>query len=284
MSDDRSLERAARSWLEAGPSRAPEHTVQAALDRIESTPQDPVWPFPRIHRRIGPTYRLASAFAVIIAVALGGVLLLQRGPGPGPAISPSASPSSSPSSSPSPSSAPIVSASPSPSAQEGGAAYLTSTFVSPRNGYSVIYPQDWVVTPATEQWQAGVVNQWGSAALDELRGSTARFVGASQLLAPGQTADAWMAAFAGQACITPRAQWLNVRIGAVTGLIDADGCEAPDPPLGKGGPIYDAVVIVDGRAYEFTMDGELSHSDFVAVLATVALDPASALDPTASPQ
>jgi hypothetical protein len=279
MTDDRSLERTARSWLEAGPNRAPDHVVEAALDRIESTPQDPVWPFPRIHRWIGPTYRLASAFAVIAAVVVGGVLLLQRGSGPGPAISPSSSPSSSPS----PSAAPIASASPSPSAQEGGAAYLTSTFVSPRNGYSVIYPVDWVVTPATGSWQAGVVNQWGSPALDELRGSTARFVAASQLLAPGQTADAWMSVFAAQACITPRAKWLNVRIGAVTGLIDADGCEAPDPPLGKGGALYDAIVVVGGRAYDFTMDGELSHSDFVAVLATVALDPASALDPTASP-
>jgi hypothetical protein len=214
---------------------------------------------------------------VIAALAIGGVLLLQRGSGPGPAISPSPSPSLSPTATTEPS------GSPSPSAQEGGAAYLTSTFVSPRNGYSVIYPVDWVVTPATGSWLAGVVNQWGSPGLDELRGSTARFVGASQPLAPGQTADDWLSAFAAQACITPRATWLNVRIGAVTGLIDADGCEAPDPPLGKGGALYDAVVIVDGRAYDFTMDGELSHSDFVAVLATVALDPASALDPTASP-
>jgi hypothetical protein len=146
----------------------------------------------------------------------------------------------------------------------------------------VIYPDDWVVTPATGSWQAGVVNQWGSPALDELRGSTARFVGTSQLLAPGQTADAWLSAFAAQACITPREKWLNVRIGGATGLIDADGCEAPDPPLGKGSPLYDSVVIVDGRAYNFTMDGQLSHADFVAVLATVALDPASGLDPTSS--
>lgn len=277
MTDDRTIERAARSWLEAGPNRAPDQIIQLALDRIESTPQDPVWPFPRIHRSIGPTYRFASAFAVIAAVAIGGVLLLQRGSGPGPAISPSPSASLSPTATTEPSS------SPSPSAQEGGAAYLTSTFVSPRNGYSVIYPDDWVVTPATESWQTGVINQWGSTTLDELRGSTARFVGASQRLAPGQTVDAWLSEFAAQACITPRQNWLNVRIGAFTGLIDADGCETPDPPLGKGGALYDAVVIVDGRAYDFTMDGELSHSDFVAVLATVALDPASALDPTSSP-
>jgi hypothetical protein len=277
MSDDRSIERTARSWLEAGPTRAPDHVVLLALDRIEATPQDRPWPFRLGHRRIAQAYRLSTAFAVVAAILVAGLFLVERGTGPGPALSPSSSPSASLSTSPEPSS------SPSPSAQEGGAAYLTSTFVSPRNGYSVIYPDDWVVNPATQSWQAGVVNQWGSPALDELRGSTVRFVGASQLLAPGQTAEDWLSGFAAQACITPRATWLNVRIGASTGLIDADGCEAPDPPLGKGGALYDAVVIVDGRAYDFTMDGELSHSDFVAVLATVALDPASALDSSPHP-
>jgi len=31
MTDDRSLERAARSWLESGPTEAPDHAVDAAL-------------------------------------------------------------------------------------------------------------------------------------------------------------------------------------------------------------------------------------------------------------
>jgi hypothetical protein len=137
--------------------------------------------------------------------------------------------------------------------------------------------------PATTGWETGVVNQWGSPALDELRGATARFVGSSQPLANGQTADQWLAAYAVSACITPRSSWPTVAIGASTGLIDADGCEAPDPPLGKGGPLFDAVVISDGRAYSFTMDGELSHSDFVSFLAAVSLDPASAVDGSPSP-
>ena len=36
MTDDRSLERAARSWIEAGPTRAPDRAVEAALLRIET--------------------------------------------------------------------------------------------------------------------------------------------------------------------------------------------------------------------------------------------------------
>ena len=35
MTDDRTLERAARSWLEEGPNRAPDRPVEAALSRIE---------------------------------------------------------------------------------------------------------------------------------------------------------------------------------------------------------------------------------------------------------
>ncbi len=40
MTDDRSLERAARSWLETGPTQAPDRAVEAALLRIETTPQE----------------------------------------------------------------------------------------------------------------------------------------------------------------------------------------------------------------------------------------------------
>ena len=40
MNDDRSLERAARSWLEAGPTQAPDRAVEAALLQIETTSQE----------------------------------------------------------------------------------------------------------------------------------------------------------------------------------------------------------------------------------------------------
>ena len=40
MTDDRSLERAARSWLEEGPTRAPDRPVDAALARIQTTRQE----------------------------------------------------------------------------------------------------------------------------------------------------------------------------------------------------------------------------------------------------
>lgn len=275
MNDDRRLERAARSWLEAGPRQAPEHSVQVALDRIERTSQERDWPRPLGGPWVRLTGRAVGAIAMVTVVLLAGVLLLQRGPGPGPAISPSPSPTASGT----PSAAPSASA----TSDAGGPPLLTTTFTSPRNGYSVGYPADWIVTPAKSPWNAGVVNQWGSTALDELKSATARFVGTSQPLAAGQTADQWLASYAAGACITPQSRWPSVSIGTAAGLIDADGCEAPDPPLGKGGPIFEAVVVVGGRAYAFTMDGELSHSDFVSFLAAVTLEPGSAIDATPLP-
>ena len=40
MTDDRSLERAARSFIEEGPTQAPDRAVEAALLRIQTTPQE----------------------------------------------------------------------------------------------------------------------------------------------------------------------------------------------------------------------------------------------------
>ncbi len=81
MTDDRSLERAARSWLEAGPSQAPDRAVEAALLRIETTPQERdlgvPWRFPTMTTPA----RVASA-AVIGVLAIGGALFMLGSPGP----------------------------------------------------------------------------------------------------------------------------------------------------------------------------------------------------------
>jgi len=84
MTDDRvlerSLERAARSWLEAGPTRAPAHAVEAALAQIDSTNQERGLKVPwRFHQMSLPA-RLAAA-AVLGALALGGALFVLGGGG-----------------------------------------------------------------------------------------------------------------------------------------------------------------------------------------------------------
>ena len=97
MTDDRSLERAARSFIEAGPTEVPDRVVEAALLTIQSTPQERDWHVPWRTRPMTLTLRfLAGAVAIAIAVG-GGVLLLRPGSGSDVGGRPSPTPSATPS-------------------------------------------------------------------------------------------------------------------------------------------------------------------------------------------
>ena len=103
MTDDRSLERAARSFIESGPTRAPERAVEAALVQIETTSQErSLWvPW----RTTMTTPARVAAAAVIGVLAIGGAFFLigrigqSNIGGPNPSASPSTirSPSALPS-------------------------------------------------------------------------------------------------------------------------------------------------------------------------------------------
>jgi hypothetical protein len=86
MTDDRTLERAARSWLEQGPTQAPDRAVEAALSRIQTIRQERdlrvPWRNPRMNR-----YLLPIAAALIVAI--GAVYLITR---PTTSIGPSSTP------------------------------------------------------------------------------------------------------------------------------------------------------------------------------------------------
>jgi len=71
MTDDRTLERAARSWLEEGPTQAPDRAVAAAITRIQTTAQERDLRAP--WRTTSMPTRLAVAAAAAI-VAIGGVI------------------------------------------------------------------------------------------------------------------------------------------------------------------------------------------------------------------
>ena len=103
MNDDRSLERAARSFIEAGPTQAPYRAVEAALLRIETTPQERdlriPWRFPSMNTAA------RVAVAALVGVLLVGAAALYfgkpgqpavGGPGPSPSSSAPASPIASP--------------------------------------------------------------------------------------------------------------------------------------------------------------------------------------------
>jgi hypothetical protein len=100
MTEDRSRERAARSFIEPGPTRAPEAAVERALDIIQTTRQERDL---RILRRISimnKTTRVAAA-AVVGVIAIGGAAFLLRPTAPDAATRPPASPIATPSAAPS---------------------------------------------------------------------------------------------------------------------------------------------------------------------------------------
>ena len=98
MTDDRSLERAARSFIEPGPTRAPEAAVERALDVIQTTRQERDLRILRRFSTMTTTTRVAVA-AVVGVIAIGGTAFLLRPTAPDAATRPpaSASPIATPS-------------------------------------------------------------------------------------------------------------------------------------------------------------------------------------------
>jgi hypothetical protein len=77
MTDDRSLERAARSFIEPGPTRAPEAGVERALLLIQTTSQERGLRIPWRFSPMTMPARVAAA-AVVGVIALGGAGFLLR--------------------------------------------------------------------------------------------------------------------------------------------------------------------------------------------------------------
>lgn len=101
MTDDRSLERAARSFIEPGPTRAPEAALERALDIVQNTRQERDLGIPWRFTTMTMATRAAAA-AVIGVLAIGAAAFLLKPTTPDAATRPSASASVS-SASPAPS-------------------------------------------------------------------------------------------------------------------------------------------------------------------------------------
>jgi hypothetical protein len=97
MTDERNFDRLARAWLDLMPNEAPDRTVAAVLQAVETTPQVRL-PWRRLPRRILNMNRpLFAGVATAVVLAVGGGLWLARsspqpgGPSPSPSLSPSPS-------------------------------------------------------------------------------------------------------------------------------------------------------------------------------------------------
>jgi hypothetical protein len=93
MTDDRTLERAARSWLEEGPTRAPDRPVEAALARIQMTRQERDL-VPWRLSTMNSNARLVASLAAIAVVVAVGIYVLRPPSNVGPPAAPTPSPTS----------------------------------------------------------------------------------------------------------------------------------------------------------------------------------------------
>lgn len=157
---------------------------------------------------------------------------------------------------------------------------LTATFTSPTMGYSVRYPAGWTITPATQRWPLRHTSYWDTPDGDRLEGRSVGFRGTSQPLAPGESAVTWMDDYikSSMPCGTEE----RVPVGDQTGTVDLNDCAGQGR---LGGRVNDVAVVVGGRGYNFTMEGQVDHTFWLAVLATVTFTPRSATDanPASSP-
>jgi hypothetical protein len=245
---------------EAAPA-APDWVLREALGTIDVTPQRRVfsrvpWRLPAMNNYA----RFASAAVAVVVIGVIGYALLGPGGPPDtggiPTPSPTLMPSPSPTSSPPPA--------------------LTESYTSAIHGYTISYPAGWTVREATASWTTGIPYQL-SASLDVIATTGNRFLGvASQPLA-GRSGDAWSDA------IASNSDW-------------GDACELTSGPVtvdGESGVIVTrcdgtptALVAVADRGYLIVLYGiEEPETWFTEILATMQLDPASAVDasPSSSP-
>jgi hypothetical protein len=245
-------------WLEADPDRAPREVLDTVLAAMPSIPQRRAVRAPRRLSNMNRFALMATAAAIVVAVGLGGLVLTKRGPNTGQVV-----------------------ATPSPIAPSPSLPALTKQLTSGKYGYVIRYPDGWHPTLAGGTWLPGTQTLWGDPALDVIQSSDARLVAASQPLGAGRSPDAWYQAYcAGDGAITDACRayattWGQIQVGSATGFIDLDGAQASPGTIKPGGPIFDAVIVVDGRGYEFTLDGNVDRALFEHLLGAVSFTPAT---------
>ena len=153
---------------------------------------------------------------------------------------------------------------------------LTTTFVSPRNGFSVNHPDRVALTPAEQLW--GFVDD-GFDVVDT--GLAAVFKGASTEFSDGvsttefpdgvsvdERVDEYLSGFLTDGCGVPRSQQAEITIDGQSGRI----AECPNH--------IEATVVAGGRLYLFTLSHDRgdARAVFDAFVATIDLTPETAVD------
>ena len=161
-----------------------------------------------------PITRVAVAAITVVVVACAGPNLPGPSAGSSPAPGSVAAPTPTPvivpaSASPSPS----APASPSPSPLDTS---TWTTYTSDRYGFSIGHPADWAERPADHTWTLAADADWQSPASERFnKGEEILATAWSVAVAPGMTAEAWLAAYCPLAANTP-CSGLQDRTTAVT--------------------------------------------------------------------
>ncbi len=270
--NEEQFDRAARAWLDDGPTRMSDRALLSALEEIHTTRQRQVswpgwtaWPL-RIFARVA----VAGALVAAVGLLAGTVLRLQPdGSSIGGSVN--ATGSSGATSRPSASGSPahVI---PTPA--------LTSTFVSPTNGFSFKYLDRGGLRPATELWNPVTQPRTDSSSLHDgafdvvETGLAAFYKGASTVIPDGVSVDAWVDQYVSPAgCRIPRNQQRAITIDGQSGRI----AECPNE--------IDATVVTGGRLYLFALlhARNDARAIFDAWVATIQLRPEDAAVASATP-
>jgi len=249
-------------------------------------------------RPLSMSLQVPIAALLVTMIAVGGVAVAIRTDAivTGPVASATASPSPAPTTSASPEASVQDRALPTtgPVASQVAISIpaLTQSFTSTRNGYSIDVPADWVATPATQSWPPNTFTQLGSPVLDQLfLAGSYRLVIASQRLGAGQTEADWVSSYfppfqgamqcdnAADLSSAPR-----LPIGGRSAYLRLAGCPIyADSAMSANDIMFEAFVFADDRVYQITLDGDVDLAFFEALVATMTLEPSSAIDPPPAP-
>jgi hypothetical protein len=264
MIDEKGFERELEEWLSEGPSEAPDTVLRGVLVAFPQTARRGAlarWIGTRGGRWVGAVSVGLVAATIVLATALwplGGVGTVAT--------------------SPLPSVSPTTPIDPSRVSTEGW-----MPFTSRRFGYSISYPEGWIVTAATSSWSAGSTPSSFDGSLDEFKSDGTDgflFVVASQSVAAGVDDATWLREHERrsgllEACYPPPERMERISIAGHTAYVHGDAVACR---------FFEAIVIVDGRAYSLRGSGfadpgqgpPFDRAHFDAFLSTVQFDPASA--------
>ena len=262
--NENEFDRTARAWLDDGPTRMSDRAVLSALEEIHTTRQRRAWWPARRATPVNVFMRAAIAAVLVVGVGVVAINVLPR-PSDGSVVG------GQPTASPSPAQRPARRRAPSPTpAQPAGVPDLTQTFVSSNNGFSIQYPDDAAIEPATLGLEPLV--EQDNKGFDFLHSETfGSLRGASMAVPDGVSIDNWVdqsvVHYQPGGCGVPRSEQLEITIDGQPGRI-SESCPSE----------IEATVVAGQRLYLFTLlsDASDARAIFDAYASTIDLRPEDA--------